>query len=324
MVIGPARCRSALDDLSPGRTAIAKRIGGWTGFSNRAVPTTTSGASARDTSASVTSTTASGVRAILSRYATVPVTLADGPSPGATSPSRRSRRSTGWASASRWASRHAWSTSSSSFAPLMGRPAPSYAGRIRTATRIRLTKIQLIHNQFHLQTATENLQFARDETTRPDSPRLPKGDRSIDREEMHMKKYGAEFFGTFWLVLGGCGSAVLAAAFPERGHRAARRLAGLRPHGAHHGLRHRAHLRLPPQPGRVGGPVGRRPLPGEPAPAVHHRAGARRARRGRRPVRHRQRHGGLRRLGAASPPTATAPTRPAATRCWPPWSARSS
>lgn len=32
-----------------------------------------------------------------------------------------------------------------------------------------------------------------------------------------MKKYGAEFFGTFWLVLGGCGSAVLAAAFPEVG-----------------------------------------------------------------------------------------------------------
>ena len=29
-----------------------------------------------------------------------------------------------------------------------------------------------------------------------------------------MKAYGAEFFGTFWLVLGGCGSAVLAAAFP--------------------------------------------------------------------------------------------------------------
>ena len=32
-----------------------------------------------------------------------------------------------------------------------------------------------------------------------------------------MKRYGAEFFGTFWLVLGGCGSAVLAAAFPELG-----------------------------------------------------------------------------------------------------------
>ncbi len=27
----------------------------------------------------------------------------------------------------------------------------------------------------------------------------------------------AEFFGTFWLVLGGCGSAVLAAAFPDVG-----------------------------------------------------------------------------------------------------------
>ncbi|HOC67485.1 MAG: Aquaporin Z [Candidatus Hydrogenedentes bacterium ADurb.Bin101] len=32
-----------------------------------------------------------------------------------------------------------------------------------------------------------------------------------------MKKYGAEFFGTFWLVLGGCGSAVLACAFPDVG-----------------------------------------------------------------------------------------------------------
>ena len=32
-----------------------------------------------------------------------------------------------------------------------------------------------------------------------------------------MKKYVAEFLGTSWLVLGGCGSAVLAAAFPELG-----------------------------------------------------------------------------------------------------------
>lgn len=32
-----------------------------------------------------------------------------------------------------------------------------------------------------------------------------------------MKKKLAEFFGTFWLVLGGCGSAVLAASFPELG-----------------------------------------------------------------------------------------------------------
>ncbi len=32
-----------------------------------------------------------------------------------------------------------------------------------------------------------------------------------------MKRYFAEFFGTFWLVLGGCGSAVIAAAFPNVG-----------------------------------------------------------------------------------------------------------
>jgi aquaporin Z len=32
-----------------------------------------------------------------------------------------------------------------------------------------------------------------------------------------VNRYLAEFFGTFWLVLGGCGSAVLAAAFPDLG-----------------------------------------------------------------------------------------------------------
>ena len=32
-----------------------------------------------------------------------------------------------------------------------------------------------------------------------------------------MRHLAAEFFGTFWLVFGGCGSAVLAAAFPELG-----------------------------------------------------------------------------------------------------------
>ena len=34
---------------------------------------------------------------------------------------------------------------------------------------------------------------------------------------MNFKKYVAEAIGTFWLVLGGCGSAVLAAAFPQVG-----------------------------------------------------------------------------------------------------------
>jgi aquaporin Z len=32
-----------------------------------------------------------------------------------------------------------------------------------------------------------------------------------------VQKLGAEFIGTFWLVLGGCGAAVLAATFPETG-----------------------------------------------------------------------------------------------------------
>src|SRR6478672_8245932 len=37
------------------------------------------------------------------------------------------------------------------------------------------------------------------------------------RENLMFAKSAAEFLGTFWLVLGGCGSAVLAAAFPQLG-----------------------------------------------------------------------------------------------------------
>ena len=36
-------------------------------------------------------------------------------------------------------------------------------------------------------------------------------------KKKNMKKFVAEFIGTFWLVFGGCGSAVLAAAYPELG-----------------------------------------------------------------------------------------------------------
>jgi aquaporin Z len=39
----------------------------------------------------------------------------------------------------------------------------------------------------------------------------------LEKPKPTMKKYIAEFIGTFWLVLGGCGSAVLAAAFPDVG-----------------------------------------------------------------------------------------------------------
>jgi aquaporin Z len=41
--------------------------------------------------------------------------------------------------------------------------------------------------------------------------------QSYYTEEKIMNKYAAEFLGTFWLVLGGCGSAVIAAAFPDVG-----------------------------------------------------------------------------------------------------------
>lgn len=42
-------------------------------------------------------------------------------------------------------------------------------------------------------------------------------DPKLNQKRWGMNKLVAEFIGTFWLVLGGCGSAVLAAAFPEVG-----------------------------------------------------------------------------------------------------------
>lgn len=39
----------------------------------------------------------------------------------------------------------------------------------------------------------------------------------MPQEVIMHKKWLAEFIGTFWLVFGGCGSAVLAAAFPDLG-----------------------------------------------------------------------------------------------------------
>ena len=47
-----------------------------------------------------------------------------------------------------------------------------------------------------------------------------------------LRKYAAEAIGTFWLTFGGCGSAVIAAGFPAGRHRAARRVARVRPDGA--------------------------------------------------------------------------------------------
>lgn len=49
-------------------------------------------------------------------------------------------------------------------------------------------------------------------------PPQMRGEAAIKEDQMtNMQKGLAEFIGTFWLVFGGCGSAVLAAAFPEVG-----------------------------------------------------------------------------------------------------------
>ena len=76
------------------------------------------------------------------------------------------------------------------------------------------------------------------------------------------------------------------------------------------------HLRLPPQSGGVGRPRGREALPGLGAGALRRRPGARARSRGAG-VLYLIASGkaGLRPRGRASPPTATASTRPAATRC---------
>ena len=63
-----------------------------------------------------------------------------------------------------------------------------------------------------------------------------------------MKKYAAEFVGTFWLVLGGCGSAVLAAAFPDVGIGLLGDIAGFWSNRAGHGICHRPYLRVSHEP----------------------------------------------------------------------------
>jgi aquaporin Z len=47
--------------------------------------------------------------------------------------------------------------------------------------------------------------------------KMPANNAAAAAEFPFGKRLAAEFFGTFWLVLGGCGSAVLSAAFPEVG-----------------------------------------------------------------------------------------------------------
>ena len=80
------------------------------------------------------------------------------------------------------------------------------------------------------------------------------------------KRLAAEFMGTLWLVLGGCGSAVLAGSVPESRHRHPGRCPGFRSHGPDHGLCHRTDLRLSSQSCGVVGLVDGGPLPGRELP----------------------------------------------------------
>ena len=106
-------------------------------------------------------------------------------------------------------------------------------------------------------------------------------------------KLTAEFIGTFWLVLGGCGSAVLAAAFPDVG-------IGLLGVSLAFGLTvlTGAYALGPISGGHfnpavsVGLWAGGR-FPAAPAPALHRGASPRRGRRRGRAVPHRERPRGL-------------------------------
>jgi glycerol uptake facilitator-like aquaporin len=59
------------------------------------------------------------------------------------------------------------------------------------------------------------------------------------------KKCVAELIGTFWLTLGGCGTAVIAASFPQVGVGLLGVAFAFRAHRADNGLRNWTHLGVP-------------------------------------------------------------------------------
>ncbi len=148
---------------------------------------------------------------------------------------------------------------------------------------------------------------------------------------MHLsKRAAAEFFGTFWLVFGGCGSAVLAAAFPSSipgvnfniGFVGVALAFGLTVLTMAFAIGHISGCH--PQSRRLGRPRRRQALPYLRASRLRHRPGRRSNLRLRRPLPHRQRQARLLPRREASPPTATQTTPPAGTPSLPASSPRSS
>ena len=138
------------------------------------------------------------------------------------------------------------------------------------------------------------------------------------------KKLAAEFIGTFWLVLGGCGSAVLAAAFPDVGIGllGVAFAFGLTVLTMAYAIGHISGCHLNPAVS-VGLAVGGRFKASELIPYIVAQVlGAIAA--AARPVFHRERQGRVRSQRRAWHRTGSASTRPAATRWRPALSPKSS
>ena len=83
-----------------------------------------------------------------------------------------------------------------------------------------------------------------------------------EKLDMNAKKYAAEAIGTFWLTFAGCGSAVIAAAFPQVGIGLVGVSLGIRAERRDDGLRDRSYVRLPSQSRGDRRPCRGRPLSG--------------------------------------------------------------
>ena len=116
-------------------------------------------------------------------------------------------------------------------------------------------------------------------------------------EVKRMKQYGAEFFGTFWLVSRRMRQRSARGCIPQRGHRLARCVPRVRSHSPDDSVRHRSRIRWSPQPCRIRRPAGRRSIPIESAVALRRRPSARWGGRRGCPLRNCQWQGRFRPLG---------------------------